>query len=888
MSTAAVEMTPEGVDKMLHKLEKAFATVCAAKGSKVMLPTAEINLLTLLEQAREVMLDALIMYSRDEMLQVFGGSNRVARVLTILDQLQLSPMNADDQRVATCRGACESLEEVLRDLEVGSIAKEAACKDGDKLAVVTKEGCESTEEPAENDEADEEDDDEDENEEEDDDDLEDKFRGPETCRFTLTGRHSIATMDMLQVKLAGRNSMLSTSMAGAAMRRGSFASSADSDDIVCDDDIFPAVYEELAVSTAGIHCQAAEKKALKAQNVLVAKGLLRDLYFSMADRVAQKAVLHAQSRIVARAVLQDVYFASKGAVVLKEKKMHKLKSSKRVGDSEMDELPLVRTSALGSGAGESLAAKESIEALPASPRVGAKAKRKPKAKGKAKARAQSSTDAGMVTDPEPEAMPRIEEVVRFEIEIDRSGGAPVGIGIDKSGFNIKSVLSTGLVADWNAANPDKAVKAGDSIVAINGKTGVQGIYGEFKVKQPLRIELTREVIRPPPPAPPAPTQTEGAGKGSRRRRRSRSKPCAVEAKLLCMIGCGRLVAPGRTRYGQAFETCCRGCATGKGHDELCGTLNPDLCGPGLCKKGCGRRVATGRDRSGQAFDTCCRGCAVGKAHDKMCGMSKKETSRPFISIEGNGVFREARKCLPHVQFNEMLTAVRQLNSQQRTPEQTLKTVRDILLGADLPHLSSAFECLIYSADGIRSNPAKAAENPAVATIEVIGAPASPDPAKRAFKAAATMPLPASGALLAPPSPKARRSSPFSPSPRSRPSSPLPASPSSPPSSPYGTKKEDSRARSVAPGAATTRDAKLGHGRDDAHSVPARGRKSQHEAPTGDRRKSRPSRVTAAAASAFLATGTPAADVLTKGGGKDRVSTHRKRGASRSGPSRAPG
>jgi len=37
----------------------------------------------------------------------------------------------------------------------------------------------------------------------------------------------------------------------------------------------------------------------------------------------------------------------------------------------------------------------------------------------------------------------------------------------------------------------------------------------------------------------------------------------------CRLGCGRPVAPGLTRSGKQFDTCCRPCAKGQGHDAAC-------------------------------------------------------------------------------------------------------------------------------------------------------------------------------------------------------------------------------------------------------------------------------------------------------------------------------
>jgi len=44
---------------------------------------------------------------------------------------------------------------------------------------------------------------------------------------------------------------------------------------------------------------------------------------------------------------------------------------------------------------------------------------------------------------------------------------------------------------------------------------------------------------------------------------------------------------------------------------------PTLAG-GLCQKGCGFRAAPGADRWGRPYDTCCRACAAGAGHDATC------------------------------------------------------------------------------------------------------------------------------------------------------------------------------------------------------------------------------------------------------------------------------
>lgn len=46
----------------------------------------------------------------------------------------------------------------------------------------------------------------------------------------------------------------------------------------------------------------------------------------------------------------------------------------------------------------------------------------------------------------------------------------------------------------------------------------------------------------------------------------------------CRVGCGRRVAPGVTRAGRPFATCCRGCVMGFGHDQRCGQIDPTKAG----------------------------------------------------------------------------------------------------------------------------------------------------------------------------------------------------------------------------------------------------------------------------------------------------------------------
>jgi len=97
----------------------------------------------------------------------------------------------------------------------------------------------------------------------------------------------------------------------------------------------------------------------------------------------------------------------------------------------------------------------------------------------------------------------------------------------------------------------------------------------------------------------------------------------------CHKGCGRKVAPGCTRAGNAYTTCCRGCVMGFGHDLMCGTIDASKVGPGMCKNGCARPVAPGTDSKGRSLTTCCRGCALGFDHDATCGRAPTESDSSF-------------------------------------------------------------------------------------------------------------------------------------------------------------------------------------------------------------------------------------------------------------------
>eukprot|EP00931_Biecheleriopsis_adriatica_P103967 TRINITY_DN78736_c0_g1_i1.p1 TRINITY_DN78736_c0_g1~~TRINITY_DN78736_c0_g1_i1.p1 ORF type:complete len:1016 (-),score=228.78 TRINITY_DN78736_c0_g1_i1:65-3112(-) len=133
-------------------------------------------------------------------------------------------------------------------------------------------------------------------------------------------------------------------------------------------------------------------------------------------------------------------------------------------------------------------------------------------------------------------------------------------------------------------------------------------------------------------ASPAPAAEDGAASDAGSDAGSDAEAAPVEvtppprASLVsggfCSQGCGRPVAPGRTRKGNPFTTCCKGCAMGFGHDLTCGAATH---GEGMCRHGCGRPVNPGTTISGRPYDTCCRGCVTG-THDFTCGQLTNMTN----------------------------------------------------------------------------------------------------------------------------------------------------------------------------------------------------------------------------------------------------------------------
>lgn len=116
------------MDDIILLMEKALEKVDLYQGSKVKLPKAELDLLKTFEDSRDFMTDLVTktVNNRQGLVDVFGGDClRLARVVAVLEGVTLSDMNVNDQRVRTCREACETVEKVLNDMGLGWKLKEA-------------------------------------------------------------------------------------------------------------------------------------------------------------------------------------------------------------------------------------------------------------------------------------------------------------------------------------------------------------------------------------------------------------------------------------------------------------------------------------------------------------------------------------------------------------------------------------------------------------------------------------------------------------------------------------------------------------------------------------------------------------------------------------------
>lgn len=81
----------------------------------------------------------------------------------------------------------------------------------------------------------------------------------------------------------------------------------------------------------------------------------------------------------------------------------------------------------------------------------------------------------------------------FEIIVDRTDGLPLGVDVQKAAdqkLTVDGVGESGLVASWNASNPNHQVKCGDQIVEVNGRRGdAEAIVNECRQLQRLVMSI---------------------------------------------------------------------------------------------------------------------------------------------------------------------------------------------------------------------------------------------------------------------------------------------------------------------------------------------------------------------------------------------------------------
>lgn len=102
--------------------------------------------------------------------------------------------------------------------------------------------------------------------------------------------------------------------------------------------------------------------------------------------------------------------------------------------------------------------------------------------GDAKIQAQAGDDKAQAQT--------IAQGLYFCISVSRFQGESLGLRLLPD-LRIESVLWDGIVASWNAENPDKCVQSGDRIMEVNGKRDVSSIVDECQKLQHLDIFVER-------------------------------------------------------------------------------------------------------------------------------------------------------------------------------------------------------------------------------------------------------------------------------------------------------------------------------------------------------------------------------------------------------------
>lgn len=125
------ELSADAFDWKLATLEANLVKHKSLVGRKVKQQQVELDFLIMFEEIQKFIMTLLKETgSRDKLQNIFGGDcGRIVRLRVVLETVQFSDQNVNDKRRDDCLKACESVEQVLKDLGCsdslrGALAKE--------------------------------------------------------------------------------------------------------------------------------------------------------------------------------------------------------------------------------------------------------------------------------------------------------------------------------------------------------------------------------------------------------------------------------------------------------------------------------------------------------------------------------------------------------------------------------------------------------------------------------------------------------------------------------------------------------------------------------------------------------------------------------------------
>jgi len=84
-----------------------------------------------------------------------------------------------------------------------------------------------------------------------------------------------------------------------------------------------------------------------------------------------------------------------------------------------------------------------------------------------------------------------QEPATWYVEVLKDGKTKLGVSINSKTMLIEHIDAVGLIAAWNAAHPEKALRRGDRIMDVNGITDAKKAIEECKNNQNLRMKAIR-------------------------------------------------------------------------------------------------------------------------------------------------------------------------------------------------------------------------------------------------------------------------------------------------------------------------------------------------------------------------------------------------------------